>query len=249
MSSKKLVLIAVMLMFLFWGALVWKESDRKVASDVVPMPAKSRSDSPVNRKMPVAQTQQAGKTKTVSRPHFEYFHRDLIKNELVSHIYQAVKKKLPDGELAELVAVYVSEGPVRNSSPEFARFMESLHEDIRSRSNELHELLIAQDDQLKEDPFIYQMALNLAFQLEVSPERKARILGSALKTHFERDEEHGVTFMTANITNALILMKNSKVPLAVAMPYLRVGLAVNSDNPEAVREYVARANAYYPGAF
>lgn len=191
---------------------------------------------------------EAGSSQPLTGYCREYFERTLLGTPVVAAIYGALTRQLPDSDAALLAAIYVAEGPVRNGSPGFARFISALHEEIRTRSNELAELLSSHESTFRQDPFVYQMALNLAFNLAIPPEAKARLLGNALSIPFTRDPKTGVTLMTANITNALILMKNSGVTLEQALPYIRQGLAANSANPDAYGEFVARVNTYYPGA-
>ena len=186
--------------------------------------------------------------KSVTELHERYFEQRLRVQPVVDRIYRSLKEKLPPGEIAELAIEFIAGGPVRNSDPEFVQYMTSLHEAVRARSQELYELLRAQDGALKQDPFVYQMTLNLAFQLSLPKEQIAELLGSAMSIHFAKDGQSGVTMMSANITNAFILMKNSGVTLAQALPYIDLGMATNRDDVEAMKEFAARANAYYPGA-
>lgn len=183
-----------------------------------------------------------------NRFHLDYFDRALLAYPEVSAIYRPLLAKLPPGEPSRLLAVFIAEGPIRNSSPDFARFMTSLLDDIRSRSAELYSLLDTQDALLKQDPFVYQMALNLVFQLDLSSDAKARLYGNAMQIHFTKDGANGVTLMSANITNAFILMKNSGVSVDQARPYIMKGIAANQDDQEALSEFAARANTYFPGA-
>jgi hypothetical protein len=203
-----------------------------------------------------AESSVAPRRKTQERPekqdrlegfHVSYFNRELLAHEPVKQIYRKLVEKLPRRSGAELIAIYISEAPLRNSQPDFVRFMNALHEDIRARSDEIYEILMEQDAELKKDAFIYQGVLNLAFQLVIPNDRKARLFGNALDLPFEREGESGVTLMSANITNALILMKNSGLSNEEARPYILRGLAANQNHPDSLKEFVIRVKTYYPG--
>ena len=95
---------------------------------------------------------------------------------------------------SELLAVYIAEGIARNGSPEFAKFMEDLHAGLRERSKEIFDLLLAQENSLGADPFIYQMTLNLAAKLALPNEFKAQLLGHAMGIPFTMDPATGQTY-------------------------------------------------------
>src|SRR5262249_38864742 len=100
----------------------------------------------------------------------------------------------------------------------------------------------------KDDAFNYQMMLNLAARLSLPGEQKARLLGDAMSIHFTPDPTTGVSALSANITNAFILMKNNGITPEQAHPYIQRGIEVNRDDPKALAEFGARANTYYPGS-
>jgi hypothetical protein len=178
----------------------------------------------------------------------DFFYRKILNRPSVSRIYHSVLDRLPAGADSELVAVYVAESIARDGSSEFAEFMTHLHEALRDRSMPLFDLLLSQEAALHQDPFEYQMTLNLAAKLDLPGDLKARLLGDAMDIHFTPDPRTGVSAMSTNITNALILMKNNGVTSAEAAPYIQRGVAVNRDDPRAASEFAARANTYYPGS-
>jgi len=178
----------------------------------------------------------------------QYFHDRLESLPTVGRLYRSVTDRLPSGRASELLAVYISEAIARNSSPEFAAFMQDLHEGLKDNSLDLYHLIQAQESELKQDPFIYQMTLNLAAHLELPGDLKAQLLGGALDIHFQTDEKTGISAMSTNITNAFILMKNYGISASEAAPYIQHGIAVNRDDPRALAEFAARANTYYPGS-
>jgi hypothetical protein len=178
----------------------------------------------------------------------DYFHGKLLGIPIVQEYFERLRSRLPPGRASELLAIYVGEGPVRNGDPDFVRFMTGLHKEVRSRSAEIADLIRAQDAVLKEDAFTYQMTLNLIAQLKLGSDEKADLFGRALTIPYAKDEKGGPTLMAANITNAFILMKSAGVTREQALPYIKQGLAVNSGDPDAMREYVARARTYFPGS-
>ena len=177
-----------------------------------------------------------------------YFRKELLGNRGVSRIYHSVLDRLPPGQDSDLIAVYISESVARNGSGAFSEFMENLHQGLRDRSRQLYSLLTANEAALMQDPFHYQMMLNLAAKLSLPGEMKAELLGGAMKNHFATDPKSGVSPMSRNITNALILMKNNGISYAQAAPYIQRGVEINRDDPNALAEFAARANAYYPGS-
>jgi hypothetical protein len=205
---------------------------------------KGKSRAPGSLAKPPAGKKDSAVTQSAKK----YFHEHLETIPAVDNLFRATRGRLPPGAASELLSMYIAESIARNATPEFAQFMQDLHASLRENSEELADLISERENTLKEDPFIYQMTLNLAAHLDLSGEDKARLLGSAMTIHFETDSRMGVSPMSTNITNALILMKNYGVTAAQAAPYIQSGIATNRDNPKALAEFAARANTYFPGS-
>ena len=216
-----------------------ESAERVASSGSLQAPVSRQPASAVANKTPSSEAARAAS---------QYFHRELAGLPAVDRIYRSVMNRLPPGEDSELLAVYVAEGIARNGSSGFAHFMGDLHAGLRDRSLQLFDLMSAREASFKQDPFTYQMTLNLAAHLQLPGELKAQLLGDAMDIHFATDPTTGVTAMSANITNALILMKNNGITAAQAAPYIQHGVQVNQDDPQALAEFAARANTYYPGS-
>jgi hypothetical protein len=184
---------------------------------------------------------------STSGPYYvEHFNSVLRPLQDVSALYEGVVKLLGPGEINEMIAIYVAEAIARNDSPQFSRFMASLHEALNARAIDVADALLAQNETLKKDPFVYQMTLNLAYVLNVESAKKAQMLGGALKIPFAFDNAGGITLQSANVTTALILMKNAQIPFAQVRPFVEQGVEVNRHDPQALKEFLARVRTYYP---
>lgn len=72
------------------------------------------------------------------------------------------------------------------------------------------------------------MILNMAYAMELPSHIKARVLGGALFKPFSFDKEGAITVESTNITNALILMKNSNLPKEHVYKYIKIGLLISA---------------------
>ena len=178
--------------------------------------------------------------------HRQYFEKSLLAKDNVKNIYQNTLKILPLGKNSELIAEYIAEGITRNLSSDFQLYMKSLHNDLNNNTDALYEILTKNEDQLKEDPFVYQMVLNMAAAAKFSPEQKVRLLGGGIATSFKIGADNEMDDTAYNITNAMIHLKNSNLPDEAIRPYLEKGAQINKSNPEAFKEFKARANSYFP---
>lgn len=169
-----------------------------------------------------------------------------MKDEYAKMIYEQSLKLLGDSEPGRLAAEYIAEGVTREDTPQFNQYMHDLITDLNNDNKNVIDLVVSKESQLQKNKFQYQMILNMAYAMEMPSHIKARVLGGAFFKPFSFDKESSITVESTNITNALILMKNSNLPKEHVYKYIKIGLAVNSKNKETLNQFQSRANSYFP---
>lgn len=176
-----------------------------------------------------------------------FFRDKILANAAVSRLYAYSKRLLPGGGTDELMRMYIAEGLNRWDSEEFSTFMTQLMAEMNEHSAQIAAEILARDADLKKDPFVYQMTLNMVAALNLPTAQKAEIMGKAFEVPFATDSSGQMTAMSANITNAFILMKNSGVSPSEASSVIQIGQRANQGNPAGLSEFIARVHTYYPG--
>jgi hypothetical protein len=156
------------------------------------------------------------------------------------------RKHLPATKSGELISMYIAEGTACNGSPDFATFMNQLQVEVGANSKEIANDILAYDSELKGHPFVYQMTLNLIAALNLPAEQKSQLFGKAFEQPYSFNEHGKITPMSANMTNAFMLMKNTGVTSEQAYTVIEKGFDVNKSNKKSLQEYVAKVSSYYP---
>ncbi len=178
--------------------------------------------------------------------HKMFFKEYFMKNKSVAEVYRSSIDVLGQNPESELVAEYFAEGIAREDSEQFAKYFHDLMTDINQGSQSVSRLLLEKEVELQKEKFIYQMALNLAFAMDIPTHVKARLLGGGLLMPIKLNRDGSIDVNSTNTTNAMILMKASKLPQRMTYSYLKQGLDVNKKDKASLQEYQSRANAYFP---
>jgi hypothetical protein len=250
-KTKYLVVASVgFVAFSFWMLKPAEKQQRKIASVdeteavlISSLPAPSGSD-----KKDDGSAQQVLPPSNSKLSYQKYFESMLAEREDLKIMHQRSTTYFPQSTKShQLAAMYLTTGLILQSDPEFSQYMMQLSTEIDQNSLALYGDLKEVMPKLKDDPFAYQMAMNLSFNLKIDPTQKAELLGNSLDQVFKFDNsQQDVSADSANISSGLILMKQSGVSYEVAEPYLIKGYEANRNDDNALSEYLARVQAYYP---
>ncbi len=186
------------------------------------------------------------KDQFVSQERKAFFDSALLNNEAAHFYYHDLTGKMAKKKSNQLISEYVAEGLLRDNSLEFAAYMESLMREINLHKEDIYSSIVENEALLQKDPFVYQMTLNLSFNLNLEINQKTRLLGGALSIPFTFDQNGKMSDHSTNITNSLILLKNSKLSQEEIKKYIVMGYNVNSGSERGRAEYMARVQSYYP---
>lgn len=214
------------------------ETAQKLGLKVTKTDRKIASEDLVKELLPKSDDQYVNRT--------DYFNNKILKDESAKIIYQRSLSLLGDSEQGRLTAEYIAEGVVREDTPQFNQYMNDLIADLNNDNKNIINLVISKESELQKNKFQYQMVLNMAYAMEMPSHIKARVLGGALFKPFSFDSKGVVSVESTNVTNALILLKNSNIPKDQVYKYIKIGLAVNSKNKEALIQFQSRANSFFP---
>lgn len=197
-------------------------------------------------KIITANSEEIRLAQVAAENHIKYFNQVLLTNDDVKEKYNSALSVLGSHAEAKLVAEYIAEGAARESSAEFSNYMQQLMADLNNGSDDIYRLILSKEHELQKDRFQYQMVLNLAYAMQMPNKAKARVLGGALAVPFASKAAGDDLEASTNITNAMILLKNSKMSNSIILPYLKLGMIVNKKDKSALQQYQSRANAYFP---
>jgi hypothetical protein len=212
----------------------------------------SRTEPPVQKPRPPDQKQLKQLITKLNKKYGDkfyrkYFNEKVLKSESATRLNKVCKKYLPSDSAAhELMRIYIVEGLARNGSPEFSAFMYQLMAEMRAHSTAIESEILTRDADLKRDPLVYQMTLNMISILDLPPANKAQLLGKAFEQKFEFDSKGKMTPLAATITNAFILMKKSGVSASEAKLAVEQGFRFNDSDETSKKEFLARVISYYP---
>lgn len=176
------------------------------------------------------------------------FKNRLYGSKEAQGLYERAKEKVGDSEEADLIALYIAGGLYGGDDAQFAETLNVLEKRMNLQSRQVVDLLLQNEDRLKEESFIYQMVLNLAYNLQIPSRVKAEVLGRSLDQGFKVTEFGEVPLESTNVTNAMILMKNAGLNIQDVAPFIRKGLDAT---PAGVSrdEYLVRVQTYFPEYF
>lgn len=180
------------------------------------------------------------------KTHEDYFKDVILKNPSAKELYQKALNILGNNPEAGLVAEFIAGGVAREDTHIFAQYFRDLLSDLNAGNKDVADLIISKEKLLQENKFQYQMVLNMAFVMSLPVDTKTRILGGALLRPFTYAQDGSISPESTNISNALILLKNSQLPQDKIFAFIRLGMTANKRNPAALREFHYRANAYFP---
>lgn len=154
-------------------------------------------------------------------------------------------KFLGETEDAEVARMWIAMGLIISPSKAEATLLYSLQDFVKVNSNAILLNLNSNFDAVQSDPFIESVALSLAFQLDLTPERRATFFEKVLGREFDVKTTGEISYSSANMTNAIIYLKQSG-----ANPQQLVGMFQRSlalaKGPFARQELATRISTYFP---
>lgn len=154
-------------------------------------------------------------------------------------------KFLGETEDAEVARMWIAMGLVVSPNKEESNLLYSLQDLVKANSNAILLNLNSNFDAIQSDPFIESVALSLAFQLDLTPEKRSTFFEKVLGREFEAKQTGEVSYSSANMTNALIYLKQSGANPQQLVGVFQRSLAM-AKSPFARQELTARINTYFP---
>lgn len=174
------------------------------------------------------------------------FSRILIKYPEMKKYYEHLAY-LGSGPDAQMARVWISMGLVIAPAPDEGVLLSKILAEVAAYSGEMMNVLEAKQTEIEEDTgFTEQLVLPLVHTLNVPVERKVSFYGNVIDNPVEFSPDGSITAKTANITNALIYMKQANAPFSVVEPQLIKAVQANRSDVRGNQELMVRVTAYFP---
>jgi hypothetical protein len=171
------------------------------------------------------------------------FFAKVISDPNTRELYDRSRKLLAGA--GDGAARWITLGGIMTSDDEYAN---ALHLALKE-ANQQPAVVLAEIQkmapELRRDPFIYQMAMNLNYQLDLSAEERGRFFGEELEYQLENlNGPGGDSFWVAVM--GLTLAKEAGVPQAVLRPHLEMGLKRSKGSEFVLAEVRKTIEFYFP---
>jgi hypothetical protein len=150
----------------------------------------------------------------------------------------------PEGQLARY---WLTMGLFLDSSPDIAKIMNGLSESIQDHSFEIMKELNDHSQEIHAEPFTEQASMSLVNGLQVSLKDKTEFFGAVLDQEFKIDGNGNIPLSSANITTALIYLKQINANPSEVLAQVQRMLDRNRQNSQAYQEVLTRSETYFPG--
>jgi hypothetical protein len=176
----------------------------------------------------------------------DYFKNKILTEKVAQKLYQDSIAKYGNTSSGKLIAEFIAESLVREDNSEFVEYLQTLVKDLNKQGDSVYQDLLAKETEMQSDRFKYLMTLNMTYMMDMSQTQKARVFGGAVSMSYVFNPQGAPAAKSLNITNGMILMKDSELDSTEIYPYLQKGFQANKHNPKALREYQARVEAFFP---
>lgn len=152
------------------------------------------------------------------------------------------------GESQESVgaAMWMTMGVRFESSKEYGRTLNSALDQANKGADTVYQKVMDKIDEIRKDPFVYQMTMNLIAKLAVEKAKRTEFFGRELETQLgelthERPRDQ---FWVANL--GLHLAKENGVEAKDLAPFISRGLKKTRAQQQIFEDFVSNAKFYFP---
>lgn len=164
----------------------------------------------------------------------------------VRELYEKTYEKFQSSPQAEDIAVWTALGIIFDSSEAYGSLLSSALNEINRNKEENFSILKDTISKMPpEDSFLRGMTLNLAYNIQVSQDKKISFFGSEIVRPVKLDSDGKFTPDSLNITTAMIFLKHNIRDPNDAKSYILKSLANNKD-PNAKKQILVRLKTYFP---
>ena len=175
-----------------------------------------------------------------------YFSK-LIQTRQTAELYRRVKSILGPTPSAEGASKWITLGGIFESTPIYGdTLMRSLQEANRN-PKEVVDSISKEIQQVRKDPFIYQMTMNLVYQLSLPAEDQTKFYGQEIEQQLKElapQAKPSDSFRVAEL--GLMLAKQAGVPGGEMEPYIKRGLSQSKGSANILNEFRENVSFYFP---
>lgn len=246
----KYLAIAGVLCFLVVGGLVYFRSGpsaRKVYSSKSPVPIQLTAEQKEQiRKMIEADLSVSPTASEPEKMQKAYLNLLLRSNPTAQDLFMQTYKFFGAKPEAFAAARFVAMYTQMNGGLGFKESLAGTYKDLKQHTHAILENLVANQELIAQYPAYQIAALNLAHQLEVNPEAKARFYSANIAQKIEFDDVGGLKDSSQGFELALILAKSDRISSESLKASVQELAKLNARDAKAMSLIRVRVENYYP---
>lgn len=175
-----------------------------------------------------------------------YFNK-LIKTPQTAELYRRTKTILGSSSTAEAAAKWITLGGIFESTSTYGDVLTRSLQEANRNPKEIIDNINKSIQQVRNDPFIYQMTMNLIYQLSISSTDQSKFYGQEIEQQLKQlksQEQPSDSFRVAEL--GLMLAKQAGVSGDDIEPYIKRGLGQSKGPSQILNEFRENATFYFP---
>ena len=174
------------------------------------------------------------------------FFRGMMADKAFSLFFNYTLNFFEDSPAAYPAARFVALTLLFDSSEESFYLRSWTQKEIINHSEEIMQVLEKKVDEIDVNPYFHSRMLNLAYQLNIAPERKLKFFTPTLSKPLQLDENGDLLDYSLSFETALILSKQSEIKSAVMGSIISQSIVANSRDPIKLQAFKIRVLTYFP---
>lgn len=176
----------------------------------------------------------------------DYFN-DIVSDPKTNRLFAKTIDLLGESRASVGAAMWMTMGIRLDSSKSYGQSLNSSLQQANSDPKGVYRAVQESIPRIRQDPFIYQMTLNLLSKLEIGKKDKAEFFGREIETQLLslNSDQPSSSFWVASL--GLHLAKEGGVGSREIAPFLQRGAMGLRTNPKVLGEFLRSAEFYFPG--
>ncbi len=145
----------------------------------------------------------------------------------------------------EGAARWMTLGVLFVSTPNYGDALHQAQKEFNSNPEDVLSTIEKQLPEIRQDPFIFQMAMNLVYQLNLDSEKKGQLFGSEMEYQLAHLEPNPSDTFWVSV-NSLTLAQQAGVKSSDLEPYLQRGLKNSKGSPQLLEEFKVSIRSFFP---
>lgn len=175
------------------------------------------------------------------------FFDEFTKSEATRRLYENSLKIFGKSSHGEAAARWVALGVSFDSSQEYGISLQSSLAKANQNPEGVLERIKESIHTVRKDPFIYQMTMNLVFQLDLNREDQGEFYAKELEDQITALTNENPSDQFWISTLGLALAKQSGAQVKDMEPFLRRAMKITKANPQILLDFKKSAEYYFPG--